>query len=360
MSATSQFEASVGSRRDPARLSPQRVAKAAYGPFCDALRRLGCLTPTQAEVGRFVAWATLRQGFTSLAFSSLSELTQVRAHARPFAGLGKNDLSPALVALGHFGLIRLETREALETGVPPVTMLTVIADATQWAVPAAGWRYSEAEEGELLEHLLACRQRWTAQLPELAEEADLLDARAAVAAEAAANALEANPEPTLAACRGGSVRGLASDAREVRPERTRGVPPPCRSESRNAESPMFAIGVPKVGTGPLRLKSKDSKELKINLKGCTQAGLKEALLMIELTEDDDQVRAAIIKIVGEEAGQRDAGKWIVRRWNQRAKVHETFCDVVNRLTTTHLPPVRHIGGLAETYWKKSKESFTTP
>jgi len=238
----------LAARRNPATLSPLRVNRSAYGPFCDAVRRLNCITPTQAEVARFVAWATLRQGFNSLAFCSLSELTQVRAHARPFAGLGKNDLSPALIALQHFGLVKMETREQLEPGVPPVTLLLVIADSSQWSVPDSGWKFSVEEENALLLHLLACRQRWTAQLPELAEEPDLLDARAAIAAEQAASQNDAGPQ---AACRT-SAPSVRTNALDLCPTPERGRVSQCRSESQNAESPMNARAVPKVGTPPVK------------------------------------------------------------------------------------------------------------
>ena len=236
----------VQARRNPGALSPSRSAKAAYGPYCDAVRRLACLTPTQAEVARFVAWATLRQGYTSLGFASLAELTQVRAHARPFAGLGKNDLSPALLALARLGMVKVEERSAMESGVAPVTLLLVIADVSQWAVPADGWRFSELEEQELLNHLLACRRRWTAQLPELAEEADLHDARAALAVD---DANQGNDE--------------ARDAREFCSDQNKGRAA-CRSESRNAETPVFTRVVPKVGT-PLRLKISPKEDPKLKL-----------------------------------------------------------------------------------------------
>lgn len=353
--------APVVSRRNPAALSPARANHAAYGPFCDAVRRLGCLTPTQKLLAWVLAQATFRKGFTSLAFSSLTELTQVRPQARPFAGLGKNDLSPALNALKHFGLVSLEERAPLESGVPPVTVLLMIADASQWAVPADGWLFSVEEERELLSHLLACRQRWTAYLPELAVEPDLHDARAAVAAEEVSrNALVDTDERARAACRSGAFARSTVDAHRVCHTRQERAVMRERSESRNAERPANAGGVLKVGT-LLSLKTKEDKRLKTNLKHWSEFTLeqkKDALSDLETATDGDELRRIFEIILGEDvaSGERftpqghrvfgDAGKWINAIRTQRRDVHRCMASVIERCFDPAAEKITALGGWA--------------
>ena len=328
----------VQPRRNPAVLSPARTIRAAYGPFCDAVRRLGCLTPTQKLLAWVLAQATLKQGFTSLAYSSLTELTQVRPHAKPFAGLAKNDLSPALNALKQHGLVKLEERATLESGVPPVTLLLVIADATQWAVPADGWLFGETEERELLDHLLACRRRWTAQLPELAESADLHDARAAIAAEAVAgNALVEPDERDRSACRVGAFVRPTVDAREVCRDKATPCDAPRRSESRNAEmreNKGNARGVPKVRT-PLSIERGTEREIKLPI-GRTM-DVEDLKLAIADGDEPEFVRAAE-QVIGSvnwndgrpERHMGDGSKWRCRfrHGPSRKVVRSVFLDVI--------------------------------
>lgn len=328
------------SRREPAGLRPSAELKAAFGPFCANVRRLGCLTGTQKDIAILVAAAaTLQRGYSSFTFGSLSELTQVRPGEKPFAGLGKNDLSPGLAALASFGIVRLDEKDALEAGACPVWVLTVFADVRVWSVRASDWSYTREERQRLADHWEACSQRFTPALPTMAVEPDLTDGLAAVQS--------ADSSPS----------GDGTDARRVLPRAERRAEASWRSECRNAGNQGNGRCVPKVGTRSLSLKTEEKKELKINLKGYASAGPKEALLTIELTNNDDEVREAIKAIFGDEAGERDAGKWIVRRWSERGLVHDVFCDVVDRLNQNHLPKVNHPGGLAESYWKKLKESF---
>ena len=345
-------DATVQARRNPGALSPARINRSAYGPFCDAVRRLGCLTPTQKLLAWLLAQATLRQGYTSLAYRSLTELTQVRPQAKPFAGLGKNDLSPALNALKHFGLVTLEERATLESGVPPVTLLLVIADATQWAVPADGWLFSAEEEQEVMVHLLACRRRWTAQLPELAEDADLCDARAAVAVEAAASHAPVEPDNRdRSACRVGAFVRPTGDAPELC--RTKAMPcvAPRRSESRNAETPTKARCVPKVGT-PIEIERCETEtEIKLPIGSVAQP----ADLKLAIAEGDEREFCAAACVV---MGRRDwedgrphnpigdGSKWRMRFRHQpsRAKVRAVFLDMLERGQAG--------GAVAEFRWKQ--------
>lgn len=351
----------LAARRNPATLSALRVNRSAYGPFCDAVRRLSCITPTQAEVARFIAWATLRQGFNSLAFCSLNELTQVRPHARPFSGLGKNDLSPALIALQQFGLVKMEPREQLEPGVP-VTVLLVFADPQQWSVPDSGWKFSVEEENALLSHLLACRQRWTAQLPELAEEPDLLDARAAIAAEQAASQTDAELQ---AACRT-SAPVVRTNALSLCPTPNGGRVSQCRSESRNAETPMNARAVPKVGTPPVkqlnRIKLKAVQQL--NSAKADDSNRLLALLHAEFT-----------RVHGHDATAREMAnsgacwRMVARRWpdefEQQVAALRAFLNEGGKVKRAAWFYIQHYLARAvgcDTWaavCEKSKESFRT-
>jgi hypothetical protein len=343
-------ETIIQARRNPALLSPVRIARAAYGPWCDAVRRLGVLTPTQRDIARLIGWATLRQGFTSLAFRSLTELTQVRAHARPFAGLGKNDLSPALNALKQFGLVKLEERAALESGVPPVTLLLVIADVQQWSVPDNGWLFTLEEEKELLMHLLACRQRWTAQFPELGESADLHDARAALAVESAANALVVPTKTNAAACRGASFGGHATDAREACFGPKERAKAPRRSDFQNAENAANAGSVPTFGT---RLTiSSETETVSETLPIGSAMPLHELKLAIA-DGDEREFCAAARQIMGSDWDdgrprhwQGEGSKWRMRYRDGKSRriVRAVFLDMIERRQAG--------GGTAEFRWKQ--------
>lgn len=346
--------AEVYSRRDPASAAPDRAVRASFGRYCDELRRLNCLTPTQQRVAWLLGELTLKAGFTSIEFESLEKLTMLRPNSRPFAGLGKNDLSLAinggvktlangsvreLLGLVHYGIVRAEV-EKMDC---QVTVLQVFADSTQWAVPADGWGYAEEELAELL----ASRRQFTAQLKPLAESPDLHDARAALAAESAANALSSAPT----ASRQAIAQGRRCDAPSFSSTASPPANAPCRSESQNAKSPAKTGCVPKVGT-PLSLKKDLSKELKINLKPCQGEELKDALAMLETTTDNDSVRVALEAILGKAVADNDSGKWINRRRINSGKVCTVMAAVVERICQKNLPPVTRPGGLAETYWQK--------
>lgn len=249
----------IQSRRNPRALSPRQVCRAAFGPFCDAVRRLACLTPTQRDVACLLAEATLAQGVTSLPFESLESLTGMGQGVRPFAGLGKNDLSLAInggvvrdgrlmEGLKHFGILVVDERGPLERGIQ-CTILSVVAEASQWAVPAAGWRYSPEERCRWLANVAACRAAFTPQLDGLVEEADLLDARAAVAAEAAAtqgnDAREVQLPNDSIACR---ASHSALDARDERRGRLRAASSAACSDIRNLKTAEKGRGVPTFGT----------------------------------------------------------------------------------------------------------------
>lgn len=314
----------VQARRNPAAVAAQRAARADYGPFCDAIRRLKCLTETQALIAQFLAKATLLAGFRSLPFSSQSELTQVRLHAPPLAGWAKNDLSPTLKALAGFGIIKLDERNALEAGVPPVTVLLVIADVRQWAVPADGWRYAIEDEKVLLDALLACRQRHTALLPSLDEDADLHDARAVVARPAIGDAPERVDQATTRRAGGGggspsvgstsACRGVGSakDAPMVGARTESGASASCRSESRNTERPMKSGGVPNFGTAPVKQLTGTEQRTVQQLNGVRRRDDSSRLLAeleVEFTRAHgaDEARAEMVN---------SGGCWrqVARRW----------------------------------------------
>ncbi len=362
----------IQTRRNPAALSPQRQNKAAFGPFCDAVRRLACLTPSQKDFACLLAEATLLQGVTSLPFESLESLTDCGPGHRPFAGLGKNDLSliinggwrrkinsetgeesrkwvPGLV---EFGIVVMDERGPLERGLR-CTILTVMAEASQWSVPLYAWRYSAEEKVQWLANVAACRRAFTPQLEGLVEEADLLDARAAVAAEAAASgnlppgndddAREVQTPTTAGACRA-AVSGV--DARGVRPERTRGVPLPGRSDSQNAELQAKARTVPTVGT-PTRARALSPKT--VSSKSALTLSVDELKSLIRSGRELDFVSAMQAIIPTHENG--DGGKWRVRwrRDDLKPFVVSVFEMIIEDMTRGkyHATP----GAKAEFYWR---------
>jgi len=293
------------SRRDPARLVPRAVCKAAFGPFCANVRRLSCLTPTQKDIAVVLAKATLKRGFSVLLLSSLSELTQTRPHAVPFAGLGKNDLSPGLAALAGLGIVRIEERDALESGALPVTKITLFANAAEWSVRASDWRYSAADERALEEHWEACFQRFTPQLDGLVDDADLMDARAQTSAEA--------------------VAAHESDARGVEPRLDgRAVRSVC-SESRNAEGAENIAetrGVPKVGTPYLdrdrKTRQKTSQSSQIRLDRLTREERERLKALV--AGDARELLFAAKQIIGEDSWEdRSHGSPNGYRWTMRVR-----------------------------------------
>ena len=241
-------ESTLVSRRERAELSRSdrervRFWRGKFGVFLDELFRLKLevIYPTQLQVARLLAELTFGQGDDSVAFGSLNELICYDERVAGFAGLHKSDLSLAInggvksvggvprrvLGLVDYGICRVEVKQQLEAGVPPVSVLQMVADSRQWTVPVAGWRYVEAERSAWVMHSLACRQRHTAALPSLAVEPDLQDARAAV---------------------GESPVRPMDDALVVRRAAESGAGASRRSVVRNADLPAKARCVPQVGT----------------------------------------------------------------------------------------------------------------
>jgi hypothetical protein len=208
-------------------------------------------------VAWLLAMATLREGFNSVAFASLNELTCVDARRAPFAGLGANDLSLAVMGgrrgdklvqgLKHLGIVVVDERSRIEAAMP-LTVWMLITDKRQWKLPADGWLYSASELVEWQMHLRSCRRRHTAALGGLAVDADLKDGLAAIVPMA-----DAQPDaPSAVNGRGTATDGRRSfssdlDALDVPPMAGLGVLPSRRSESRNAETPAKARCFPNVG-----------------------------------------------------------------------------------------------------------------
>ena len=322
-------------RRDPATLSPREVCKGAFGPFCANLRRLKILSPTQKDIGVLVAKATLKRGFTFFYLSSLAQLTQVYPKTAPFAGLGKNDLSPGLAALASFGILKLEEKNALEAGAFPATVLTVFADVQQWSVRASDWAYTLEDERRLAEHWEACSRQFTPALAELGESADLHDARAAVSAESAAARLI---RPTV-------------DAREVRPDVIRSASAPRRSDSQNAKTPANTRSVPAFGTR-LTITSESESGSEILPIG---SDIAVPDLKIAVAEGDErEFCAAARQIMGAKDWddgraahwQGEGSKWRMRHRDPKSRrtVRSVFLDMIEHAQSG--------GATAEYRWKQ--------
>lgn len=313
------------SRRNPAGLLPHKVNRAAFGPFCDEIRRLACLTPTQKDVACLLAEATLMQGFTSLPVRSLEALTELGQGMRPFAGLGKNDLSLAINGgmvregrlqhgLRHFRILVVDERGPLERGID-CRVLTVVADATQWAVDASAWRFAPQDRVQWLENVSACRRAFTAHLRGLVPDADLLDARAAVAAESvSADALDGDDQDRTA-CRVGRVSPV--DALGSQVQRMRGVPAACRagqrsrrSDSRNAKTAENAGLVPTFGTDPVK-QFNSLKQKTVQPLNCLKDDSNRLLAM--LAEQFERVHGAE-RTSKEMASSGANWRMIARRW----------------------------------------------
>lgn len=261
-------ETILQARAEPAALRPDRECKAAFGPFCDAILRLhtgqGLFTPGMADVARLLAKRTLLQGFNSIEFRTLEDLTRLPSRpdedARFFSGWAANDLSRVIrgwwdgaalrPGLAGFGIVRVEQKAVIEAGVPPVSILLVMADVASWTVPVGAWRSSAEELAALVVHPLACRQRWTGCLPSLVREPDLHDALASPPARAARDARRVeNERQDAAACRGGVLgRSHGEDARAAGGSRPRVVDGGGVSEVRKAESRGTVGVLPKFGT----------------------------------------------------------------------------------------------------------------
>jgi len=303
------------SRRDVARVRPSAACKAAFGPFCANVRRLRCLTPTQTEVAVVLAKATLKRGFSFIVLGSLSELTMVRPNSVPFAGLGKNDISPALAALAGFGMVVVEECVSDAPGAFPATRLTVLADSSGWSIRASDWRSTLEEERALEIHWEACFQRFTAQFPELVEEADLLDARASVAAESASaaerDARSIQPQQQPSADRAGALGG---DARVAELGRGRGAPSGGRSDFRNGEIAEKWRCVPTSGT-PSRARLLNRKQKTETVKQLNSA---------RRVDDSNRLLALLaeqfVRVHGEDWTQKEmvnsgaAWRMVARAW----------------------------------------------
>ena len=348
-------------------MSPAEANRQAFGRFNDEIRRCACLYPTQRDVAWLLAMATLREGFNSIAFASLNELTHVDVRRGPFAGLGANDLSLAVMGgrrgeklvqgLKHFGIVVVDERARIEAAMP-LTVWLLVTDSRQWTLPAEGWLYAADEMAEWQMHLRSCRRRHTASLGGLSVAADLHDARATVEPMAGQRAADA---PLIEIGKGTATEGRRSfsanaDAPDVPPMAGRDACASRHSESRNADLRGNARAIPKVGTPCGRasdssLKTKDSR-LKINLKSWSDYSMeqkKSALIELEDCNSDDRVRGLLNIILGDDVTVRDGGKWIKARWTQRAGVQRVMVMVVERLGQTHLERVRCTGRLAHSY-----------
>ena len=257
----------ITSRRERAALSPAEANRQAFGRFVDEVRRCECLYPTQRNVAWLLAMATLREGFNSIAFASLNELTALKVGGKPFMGLGANDLTDAVngrwevksvagiekrvrrAGLKDLGMVVVEERAQIEAAMP-LTVWLLVADSRQWILPADGWLYAADELVGWQMHLRACRRRHTSALPALAVDADLHDARATVepmADQCARNAHGFDAEIETATD-GRLSFSKITDALEVPPMAGRSALANPHSEFRNADLPAKRRHVPKVGT----------------------------------------------------------------------------------------------------------------
>ena len=306
------------------------------------------LTETQAALANLICDDSLGLGLRAAVYDSLEDFVQESVVLPPVLNIGKADIHRAIMGsagdepqarhergLSQMGIVRVE-RLVLDGRMR--WLVTPLLDARQWS---CGWRVSIERRQTRDAALLAAWGAAEAFLPPLAPEPDLTDALDEVVAESVAL-------PPV----GHTVR----DALESCVGRSAPVPDGARWESSNAETPAKAGFVGKVPT-PLSLKKDLSIRLKSNLKPCQGGEMKEALAKLEFTSSDDEVRASLEVILGQAVADNDAGKWINRRRLNRAKVFTIMAAVVERLLQSNLPGVARVGGLAETYWQKSKESL---
>ncbi len=387
----------LASRRERAEVRASRACREAFPGFMDALFRLnvspaaGLFTPLMVDVARLIAQRTLLMGLPSIELGSLEDLTRLPGRQvevgfngelepeRFFAGWARNDLSRAISGwvdaggrvrsgLVAFGIVGLDHKSVIETGVSPVLILSVKPNVTSWTVPVEAWRASAVEFGALVGRPLACRQRWTPALPELGQEPDLQDALGC------AHAARAKP------LRGADARGLGEERSggsvaccDVAPGRSLvATVPACRrgvadarptdvagreasgvrgcSDGQNGDEPMNA-GVFRSSERPLSLsRVKQSKELKFNkLKGWMDYGIeakKEALYRLEGQVSEGVARECLNVILGDDVAFYDARKWINAQRTQPGKVQAALRLLIEDMEAGRC---RHAGGLGHHY-----------
>lgn len=128
---------------------------------------------------------------------------------------------------------------------------------------------------------------------------------------------------------------------------------PTTQETR--EKPRDAVSSEKSDDAPLRLKDPKFPKLKLRSGEITRrtgAELKSALYRIEETLEGDDLREAFCVILGESAGNNDAGKWINRRRSQPGIALQVFRNLVERMGDVAQKPVIAPARMAEAYWQR--------
>jgi hypothetical protein len=324
-SEISKADAPLVSRRERAALSPAESNRQAFGFYCTEILRLNCLSPTQHLVAWLLGFRTLKQGFNSVDYSTLEELTDLGDGSGPFAGLGANDLSPALRHLRGLGIVHIDPKSNVEAAMPLWTLL-VIADSGQWSgVPANGWRW--AADGLARLKAQSCRQRHTGALHGLAREADLHDGRAAVMPmvhRVAADAPLAE-NGKITATNGRRYFSANADAPDVPPKAGRDAVASRHSESRNADLRGNARAIPKVGMrADIRARARCNWNLEIGIENLQLQVASDASrdelekIKVALNEGDERRFIAAARLVigardwddgRTERHQGDGGKW---------------------------------------------------
>lgn len=392
----------VQSRRERAEVVAAVEYRRAFGQFALDLERLGCLSELERRVAYWLGRWTLKDGVSSLDFSSLRQLSREKEGRRPFAGLGANDLSKAVMGergesrgLAFYGIVLVDERSVVIEASMKRTIWSIVTDARLWSgVPANGWLCGADEVVEQLMHVRALRQWPTRALQGLQVEADLKDGliapkgdqvvpmaslarpdgdgmdgrgnhaatlpTAAESVDARIARLTANGPS--ARCQDRQTRQATTrptawvshevDARDGGPRGAEVAVARGRSEIQNAESARKAGGVLTVG---MALKTQDSRpKLKNNLKSWTTTSIaqkKEALYELEGCTNDDRVRHLLEIIMGEDVAAHDAGKWIKARWTKAKQVQSAMTLLIEHMATGQLISA---GAAAHEYGRREK------
>lgn len=340
------------SRLDPFAPGFERVNfRSLSGQFLDDLWRAEGLSPSQESLARFLCKVTLARGRQRVIFDSLDEagqflkLPRSRVHPVVFgewkdnipSGVWIRGLAQDYAPEGHIKKMpnfRIFGFEPLRDGVRRFWLVTVWPDASLWNV---AWKWPAQALGLCVGALEAKVNQITPYAPALAPAADLTDGLAVVSADSALSQYA------------GALKSTPTEARAVGNS--------YRSGKGNEASSEFvgnSHDVPEEGT-PLRLKLSPKPKLKLR----SEAEHKAALYELETTADNDRVRELLCVILGESAGQNDAGKWINRLRSHRGMVQRVMASVIERFHQKPLECIKEPGGLAEYYWKKFKESLLT-
>jgi hypothetical protein len=328
-------DAPIVSRFDQLSHVKDRRAVAAFGPFMDDLRR-AILTPTQRTVLELIAEDSLLRGFFSVCYPTLEALVLDDPGQSARANLSANDISPALKHVSGMGILRADW---FVTNNGRALYVILLPDSSTWSV---GWRCAASRRAARWDYLDEVRRADAPFLKGLAPDADLYDALATVVVRAApANDRSNAPilpsgEPLAgsvplgatnvpedhSASRKGSLPVDKPNAPRVsysKTERCHASRRAMRSDFQNAERPIgkaFSRCHSESQNHPLRLKDKDPKELKINLKSWRAFSIeqkKNALADLEATTSFDEVCRCLEIILGEDVARRESGKWINAR-----------------------------------------------